>query len=112
MIDLSGKAAAHTGTASGIGAKVVRALVRAFVRLALSGTQTGLLAHFSLVAEQWTRLNDAALARMGGLDFQRYRIQAAIYPLACAPFTRTRSVLEPQRLPIFKPKKIMAITRH
>jgi NAD(P)-dependent dehydrogenase (short-subunit alcohol dehydrogenase family) len=85
MIDLSGKVAAVTGAAGGIGAEVARTLARAGARVVLgdvqaergeqvaeqireAGGQAIFVAHDTSVEDQWIAFIDTALDHFGGLD--------------------------------------------
>ena len=85
MIDLSGKVAAVTGAAGGIGAEVARTLARAGAHVVLgdvqaergeqvatqireAGGQAVFIAHDTSVEDQWIAFIDTALDRFGGLD--------------------------------------------
>jgi 3alpha(or 20beta)-hydroxysteroid dehydrogenase len=85
MIDLSGKVAAVTGAAGGIGAEVARTLAKARARVVLgdvqaergehvaakireAGGQAVFIAHDTSVEDQWIAFIDTALDTFGGLD--------------------------------------------
>jgi NAD(P)-dependent dehydrogenase (short-subunit alcohol dehydrogenase family) len=85
MIDLSGKVAAVTGAAGGIGAEVARTLARAGAKVVLgdvqaergeqvaeqireAGGQAIFVAHDTSVEDQWIAFIDTALDHFGGLD--------------------------------------------
>lgn len=85
MIDLSGKVAAVTGAAGGIGAEVACTLAKAGARVVLgdvqaergeqvaqqireAGGQAVFVPHDTSVEDQWIAFIDTALNRFGGLD--------------------------------------------